>query len=412
MRILVLNQYFRPEAASSAQRLSELVDDLAVDHDVTVVAGRASYDRAPGASPQTPAGRPSPGATGSIRVVRVPSTAFHRRSMSARIFNYVTYLLWACLAGLTGRRPDIVIAATDPPLVGLVGRWISRVRRSSFVHILWDIQPQATLAAGLLGDGVFARALDRLNRQTLAAADAVVVPTRDMQRSAIALGAAPARVAVVPHWEDTDAVRPMPKDNAFSREHGLVDRFVVMYSGNIGLTQRLEICLELAARVRDLDDVVMLIVGEGAGRASLDQIAAARHLSNVRFLPYQPRHRLPELLGAADVCVAPLAAGLTPFMLPSKIYTIMAAGRPLIAAIDTSSEVADVILRHACGHVVPPGDVHAFEDSLRWFHGHPVERAAMGRCAREASERHWSRAVVTPQYLDLVMRVARRGRAS
>src|SRR5690606_10478589 len=146
---------------------------------------------------------------------------------------------------------DIVLAATDPPLVGLVGLAVARMRRGTFVHVLWDIQPQVTVAAGLLRAGAVSRVLDRLNRLVLRGAHAIVVPTLDMQRSAIALGAAPGRVTVIPHWEDTRAIRPQPKDNAFSREHGLAERFVVMYSGNLGLTQQLEQLLALAARVAD-----------------------------------------------------------------------------------------------------------------------------------------------------------------
>lgn len=407
MRILVLNQYFRPEVAASAQRLSELVDELAKRHDVTVVAGRPSYD------PERPAGtasgltpRVSHDRPGEARVVRVPSTGFHRQRMLARILNYVTYLAWAFLHGAIGRKPDIVIAATDPPLVGFVGLCVSWLRRSVLVHILWDIQPQAAIAAQLLEEGRLTRVLDRLNRLVLRGSSAIVVPTCEMRESAIALGAPASRVTLLSHWEDTDVVRPVPKDNPFSRAHDFAGRFVVMYSGNLGLTQRLDACLELASRVRDLDELRIVMVGDGAARAKLQQEARERRLTNVRFLPYQPREQLRYSLGAADVCLAPLGSGLTRFMLPSKIYSIMAAGRPLLALLDASSELSRLITSVGCGRVVAPGDIDALEAAVRWFHAYPAEREAMGRRAREAAERQWSRSVIAPRFAALVEQLA------
>jgi colanic acid biosynthesis glycosyl transferase WcaI len=270
--------------------------------------------------------------------------------------------------------------------------------------LLWDVQPQVAVAAGLLSEGRLVRLLDAVNRYVLRRAISVITPTQAIRNSAVQLGAPPDRVKVVPHWEDTSVVTVQPRDNAFSRKHGLTDRFVLMYSGNIGLTQDLVQCLELASRLRDLDDVVMLLIGEGAAKQTLQAQAGALGLENVRFLPYQSRAEMMHAWGTADVFIVPLAAGLTRFMLPSKIFTIMASGRPMVAAIDHWSDIAGLVNHAGCGLLSNPGDAAALEQRVRWLREHPSERVAMGMRARRTAEKVYARTVVTPAYLELLRR--------
>ena len=398
MRILVLNQYFDPDVAASAQRLTELSEDLAAHHDVVVAAGRPSYDPVAGQTRERPA---------RLRVRRVLSTAFRRHRAAGRVLNYLSYLASALAFSLLVRRPHVIVAATDPPLVGLVGLVASTLRRAPLVQLLWDVQPQVALAAGLLRPGVAASLLDSLSRRSIRAARAVIIPTEDMKRSAIACGAAANRVTVVPLWEDTKVITPQPRDNPFSREYGLVDRFVVMYSGNLGLTQSLEVLLDAAERLRDLQELLMLFIGDGAARGSLEADTERRQLQNVRFLPYQRREAMPFSLGSADVFLVSLRPGLTRYMHPSKVFTIMASGRPVVAALDRASDTAQLIEREGFGFVVAPGDAEGIERHLRRLRDHPEERLAMGQRARRAAERHYARAVVTPRYVELLVQVER-----
>jgi len=214
-------------------------------------------------------------------------------------------------------------------------------------------------------------------------------------------------VHTLSHWEDLDIVRLRPKRNAFSIAHGLADRFVVMYSGNHGLTQELDRYLALADRLRDLEDVLLVFVGDGASKRALRERVEARRLSNVKLMPYASRDALADSLASADVCLAPLGAGLTRYMLPSKLYTILASGRPFIAALDASSDLRALAERHRCGFVVDPGDVDAVAERVRWLHAHPDERRDMGVRARQAAESHYARTVVTPRFATLLRRFER-----
>jgi glycosyltransferase involved in cell wall biosynthesis len=343
----------------------------------------------------------------AITVRYVPSTSFARYRRWPRVLNYLTYLGGALIMGLTAQRPDVIVAATDPPMLGVVAAAIGHLRRVPFVHLLWDVQPDVAIAAGLLGPGLLPRLLARLNRAAIRRATLVIPPTEAMAETAIALGVRRDRVHTVSHWEDLDIVRLRPKRNAFSIAHGLADRFVVMYSGNHGLTQELDRYLALADHLSDLPDVLLVFVGDGASKRALRERVEARRLGNVKLMPYASREALADSLGSADVCLAPLGPGLTRFMLPSKLYTILASGRPFIAAIDASSDLRALADRDRCGFVVDPGDVDAIAERVRWLHAHPDERREMGVRARQAAETHYARTVVTPRFAALLRRFER-----
>ena len=325
MRVLLLNQYFHPDVAASGQRFTDVAETLAAAHDVTAIVGQAGY----GVVPQV---RSDAGAGVVPRhecvIKRVWSTTFSRQRPWGRLVNYLTYVTGATTLALISRRPDVVVAATDPPVVGLTGLLVSRLRGAPLVYCLWDIHPEVTLAAGIMRPGLITRFTAWANRVSVTRAAAVVTPTTAMGQTAIALGADRSRVHVLPLWEDTDIVRPESKDNPFSRQHGLVDRFVLMYSGNMGLTQGLDRYVELAARLSDLPRFSFVFVGDGAARPFVEARARAIGRPGVTFLPYQPREEMRWSLASADVLFAPNLSGLTQYMLPSKVYTFMASARP------------------------------------------------------------------------------------
>src|SRR4029453_14095127 len=154
--------------------------------------------------------------------------------------------------------------------------------------------------------------------------------------------AAPERIRVIPNWADTEAIRPGSKDNAFARAHGLVDKFVVMHSGNVGLSQDVDGLLDAAERLRHLPDLVIAIVGEGARKRTLQEAAQRRGLTNVRFFPYQPKSELNNSFATADIFIVSLKRGLAGFIVPSKLYGILAAGRPFIAAFEPDCQGAEI----------------------------------------------------------------------
>ncbi|HJS75418.1 MAG TPA: glycosyltransferase family 4 protein, partial [Vicinamibacteria bacterium] len=190
---------------------------------------------------------------------------------------------------------------------------------------------------------------------------------------------------------------PGPKDNPFSRDHGLHDRFVVLHAGNIGLSQNLDSVLDVAAR---LEHVTFLFIGDGVRRQPLEEDARRRGLANVRFLPYQPRERMRETYATADVFLVSLKWGLAGYIVPSKLYGILAAGRPYVAAVEDDSEVAAITREHDCGIVVAPGDVEGMSHEISRLHRDRDLSRRLGENARRASA-HFERRTQVRAYHDL-----------
>jgi colanic acid biosynthesis glycosyl transferase WcaI len=208
---------------------------------------------------------------------------------------------------------------------------------------------------------------------------------------------------VIPNFVDTEWIRPAPKENGYRDQYGLAGKRVVMYAGNVGLSQALNLVLDAAVDLAEEPDVAFVINGGGAARADLER--RARGLANVRFVDMQPKTRLPEVLAAADVHVVPLKRGLAWSSVPSKLYSILAAGRPIVASIDAGTEVARTVERAGAGLAVPPEDPEAFTKAVRRLLDAEAERDEMGASGRRFVE-HWaSPAAVAEAYEQLFERV-------
>jgi colanic acid biosynthesis glycosyl transferase WcaI len=324
----------------------------------------------------------------------------------------VTYFASACLASLRIPRPDVVVALTDPPIIGLTALMTAKRTGARFVFLCQDVFPEVGALLEDFHNEAVNRTLDTINRLLLRRADAVVAVGETMKRRLVeGKGADPAKVTVIHNWADCSALVPVPRDNAFARAHGLHDRFVVMHAGNIGLSQNLDVAIDAAERLRGHDEIRFVFVGDGARRAALEARVRERGLANVVFLPYQPRDRMPLSYGSADVFLVSLKPGLAGYIVPSKVYGILAAGRPYVAAIEGASEVAEIARQYRCGVVVAPGDADALAASLLEF-AHDRDRVAgMGHRAREAGLM-FDRERQTSAYASLLHRLARRNAAT
>jgi colanic acid biosynthesis glycosyl transferase WcaI len=406
LRIAFFNRSYWPDQAATGQLLTELAEDLVARFgcDVTVVAGRAL--NAASAHPATRDRRPvTREEHRGVRIVRANGTTFRPRRFAGRAANYATYLGSAALASLQLPRQDIIVSLTDPPVIGAVALAAARRQRSRFVFLCEDVFPEVTSLVEDFRSETVNRVLDRTYRRLLREADAVVALGDCMRRRLVDEKEADAsRVHVIHNWADCSAVRPAPKDNAFSRAHGLVDRFVVMHSGNVGLSQNLDVLVEAAARLRSHPDVVIAVVGDGARRQTLQYRASALGLDNIRFFPYQPKELLIESFAAADVFVVSLRPGLEGYIVPSKLYGILAAGRPFIAATDPSCEAAALGGEHQCSLWARPDNPDALATAILALRSNPALTAAMGGRARQLAMR-FDRRTAVESYYDLFARL-------
>lgn len=353
------------------------------------------------------------------RVSRIHPFPTDKRNIPARAVAFGGFTGLATAVALGGRRPDVVLAMSPPLTLGPAGWVVSRFHRVPLVFNIQDVFPDVAVELGLLRGRRVISLMQRLERFAYRRSDAVTVLSDELAENVRAKithglhGTAAARQAakvhVIPNFVDTNWIKPGPKDNRYRAANELEGRRVVMYAGNVGFSQSLDLLLDAAVAMRDEPDVVFVINGGGAARPELER--RARGMPNVRFVDMQPKERLPEVLAAADVHVVPLKRGLAFASVPSKLYSILAAGRPIVASVDPGTEVARTVERAGAGLAVAPGDAEAFTKALRRLLDAPGEAEAMGAAGRRFVESWASPAAVAEAYERLFLDLRAKKRA-
>ncbi|MDX6414187.1 MAG: colanic acid biosynthesis glycosyl transferase WcaI [Gaiellaceae bacterium] len=395
-RLLVLNQYYWPGVEATAQLLTELCEALAAELEIRVVTGVLHGHE----------DRPRREVHNGIEVIRVPSTSFERSKIFARAANYASYLTNALLRGVRGPRPDIVLCMTDPPIIADIALLVARRYRAPLVVISQDVFPEIAVELKRLENRALMGLLRGLVRLYLRRADRIVAIGDTMRRRLEEKGAPPGRLRVIPNWVDTKRLAPQGKDNAWAHSGELTGKFVIMHSGNVGHAQDLDSLVRAASFLRDLDDIRIMVIGMGARHAELVALAELLEVDQVKFLYYQSRAVLPQSLSAADVHVVGLAPGLAGYVVPSRLYGVLAVARPVIVAADAESETAQIVQKVGCGIVVPPGRPELLARAIRDAHDGKYDLDAMGARGRAWVEREADRSVAVRRYRDLLFELA------
>jgi colanic acid biosynthesis glycosyl transferase WcaI len=394
LRIVVLGPHAEPDTAPTGRVLSRIVEELAArGHELHVVAALPWYRRhaiEPGWAGRLVRRETTP--WGTVRRVH-PFPGGDKRNLRRRAAGFAGFSLLAGWAGLAAggwfRRADAVIAMSPPLTLGLTGRIVAWSHRASLVFNIQDVFPDAAAATGAITNRPILRVAASLERLSYRCADAVTVLSDDLRANVAAK--VPRRragtVHTIPNFVDTTRIVPGDRMTPYRRELGIGTEPVLMYAGNIGYSQPVELLLDVARR---LPHVTVLINGEGTARAAIEQRAAG--LANVRFAGYVPEARLAELLATGDVHAVVLRRGLASVSVPSKAYSILAAGRPVVAAIDPGTEIPHLLEASGGGIAVPPDDVEAFCAAAARLLADPVAAAAMGDRAR-----CWVVAAASPQ---------------
>ncbi|MBA3311886.1 MAG: glycosyltransferase family 4 protein [Planctomycetota bacterium] len=397
-RVLFLNRSYWPDGEATGQLLTELSEDLADRFDVTVVAGL------PNTNPSNEPYRTFRSEVRrGVRILRVPHTRLPKGWLPGRAINFITFLASATIRSTFCRRQDVIVVETDPFLLSLIGVMLRWRHRANLVVYLQDIHPDIGVAIGRLKESCLTRTLRRSLNAVYRRAERVVVLSRDMRNTLVAAGVPEHAVVCIPNWIDTKRVRPSKGRNRFRTEAGIDDdAFVVMYSGNLGITQQLDRLLDAAEMLRSRSDVSMVFIGGGSAEAGLREEANRRGLTNVRFFPYQPKEALGDSLSAADLHAITVHPAALAFLMPSKLYGILAAARAVLAAAPSDSELAEIVRTHRLGYVVPPGDARAMAAAIGKAVEDRAETTAMGIRGRQLAEETYDRAYVTRQFGDLL----------
>ncbi len=392
-RILVLNQYYWPGVEATAHLLTELCEALAEDYDVEVVTGVLHGHE----------DEPRQLEHNGVRIARVASTSFERSELGRRAVNYFSYLGSALKHALSGPAPDLVVCMTDPPIIGDLGVLVGKRVGAPVLVISQDVFPEIATELDRLRNPAVIGVLRGLVGAYLRRADRIVAIGETMRERLEAKGAPPERLRVIPNWVDTREITPQPRDNPWAAQHDFVGRFVVMHSGNVGHAQDLDSLVRAATFVRDLDDLRIVIAGFGARHGEMVALAERLEVeTTLRFLPYQKRERLPLSLSSADIHVVGLAKGLAGYVVPSRLYGILSAGRPVIASADDTSETARLVREVGCGVVIPPSRPDLLARTIRDAAEGALDLEEMGRRGRAYVEEEADRVVAMERYRALV----------
>ena len=389
--------------AANAVIMTDLAEELAkLGHHLTVVTSMPHYDR----------NRIWPEYRGKLHIreafndldvrrvyLRVPR---RKGSLLGRLLNYATFNGLSVIVGALAGRYDVVLTPSPPLTNGGAAFLLSRLRGVPYVYNVQDIYPDVAIRLGLLTNSRGIAFFQAMERFVYNKAAAVSVVSEGFRRNLLSKSVPPQKIKVIPNFIDTDFVRPLPRHNRFSAEQGLNGKFVILFAGNIGFSQGLEMVLKAAAKLRNQKDMLFLVVGNGAAKPRLMQYAQELGLENVRFLPFQPHKVIPNIYASSDVCLVPLRKGFTAESMPSKVYTITAAGRPLIASVDKNSDIHHFLKEANCGLWVEPEEPEALAEAIRTLYAHPALRQRLGINGREHVVKHYTRQAVARQYHELL----------
>lgn len=411
LHVLVVSLVFPPDSVSTAQIVGDLVADLGGSGvTVTVLTTIPHYNPSEDVSSlRRWFGRlvqRSDWAGASVYHCAMPRKG---ASVLARLASWLWFHLASTVIGVLVRRPVHVIFAPSPPLTIGLSAWIlGLVHRAPYVYNVQELYPDIAVAVGALRPGIFLRMALWIERFVYARAAVVTAIADRMAERLRAKGVPEERVVVIPNFVDVEHLRPAPKDNAFSREMGLAGRFVVTYAGNLGPAQGLDFVLDAAALLVDETRIRFLVIGEGIAREQLQRRIAAELLINCRLLPYQPYSRMLEIYAASDLSLVPQAQDIGSDAIPSKVYRIMACGRPVVALTTGESDLARLIEESGGGLIVSSRNPADLAATIRTALHEPQRLGVMGDAGRRHVLTRFERHVVTRKYRDLFEDLSRR----
>lgn len=402
-RILLLTLYFEPDIGANAVIVTELAEELVNHgHHVTVVTGFPHY--ATNVTESAYKGKIVTRETsGNLKIIRTYLyTSSQKGRFLVRFLNYVSFNVLSTLAGLFSGRQDIILAPSPPLTIGLSAAIIGFFKRVPYLYNVQDINPDVLIKLGILKNRLFICFSKGLEKFVYRCAKHITILSEGFKDNLLKKGVPESKLSIIPNFIDPDFVKPLPKENDFRIRLNLQGKFVVLYAGNLGHSQNLEHLLACAKSMADEEDMVFLIVGNGSREPYLKARAQELSLANVIFLPFQPHEEVPQIYGAADVSLVTLKKGIALDSVPSKLYTIMASARPVVAAVDRGSDAWQLVEKASCGVCVEPENPLALQQAIIKLKEDSKQRREFGENGRRYVVDHHTRKLIGDAYHDLL----------
>jgi glycosyltransferase involved in cell wall biosynthesis len=369
-KLLIYAHYYTPDVASTGQILKELTEGMCDVFDITIICVVPSYT-----------GKVDPAykekmfyeeETNAAKIIRIRVPEFSKNNKISRVKNILAYFFGALNATFKVGKMDFVYSISQPPILGgLLGVWGKWMKKADFIYNIQDFNPEQTMAVGYSKNKLILKTLMFLDKFSCKQADKVIVVGRDMVETLKYRfkGKKVPNHAFINNWIDEKEIYPLPRDHekviAFKKKYGLDNKLVIMYSGNLGLYYDLENLMKVIEKFKDKEDIVFAFVGEGSVLEKLVLYKQKQNLENVVFIPYQDKADLNYSLNAGDVQWVVNAKGIRGVSVPSKLYGVMAAEKPVLGVLEKGSEARMIIEETGCGYVTEPGNYEGVEEILK-----------------------------------------------
>lgn len=409
MQILIMCQHYWPEDISGAVLATQLAESLVQrGHTVTIATCFPNY----------PKGIVFDGYLGKllscethndVQIIRTWTYTAAREAIKKRFIGYATFSATSFVSGLISSPPEIIMSYSPPMPLGLTALLISKLRRVPWILRVEDLFPEYAIRAGVIRNSILISTLEWLEKLFYRNAVHVSVISEGFRQKLMDRGVSSEKVSVIPVWADPSEVTPMSYETAFRAENGWQDKFIVLYSGNLGLTCALEDVLDAAEILVSHEDIQFVIVGEGLKKSQLIKTAEQKKLSNLTFLPYQPRSRFPELLASANATLVTLNEDSHSTSLPSKTFSYFASKRPVLTVAPLTSELSRIVANANAGLCVPPNNPAKLASAILDLKTDTAAQEEKGRNGRLLLETHYSRQHCVDMYEAMFEQFAKKG---
>jgi colanic acid biosynthesis glycosyl transferase WcaI len=406
-KVLVITPQYSPDIGPSVPIYTALCEDLQkMGYEVTVVTA-FPHNSGAEALHHDKAGLIQEDRLNDVHIFRTYVYSVPKSALWRRLLYHASYNVFSTLASLRVRKPDIVLADAPTLWSGLPLMVKAILQRVPYIYIVHDIYPDVLLRLGILTNPRLIRGIESIEHFFYSHSAQISVLSVGFKENLLHKGIPAAKITVIPACVDVEFLHPLPKENKLSERWGLVGKFVILYAGNIGLSQGLETVLEAAGLLIHYPDIVFVLVGEGATKPALQELANKNSLSNVKFFPFQPRQEVPMVYALADICLVSLKRDIVVESVPSKTYSIMASGRPIIATVAGNSEVSHLLDQAQCGLCIEPENPEILVEAILQLYEGDELRNQMGRCGRAFVVEYYARQVASKKYHALIQTYAR-----
>jgi glycosyltransferase involved in cell wall biosynthesis len=409
-KLLVYAHYFYPDVASTGQILKELAQGLCSDFDITVICVVPSYDGK--VDEKYTEQRIFKEKLNEINIIRVRVPEFTKSNKLSRIKNLIAYFLNALGATFKIEKQDYIFTISQPPILGgILGVLGKYIKGGKLIYNIQDFNPEQTMAVGYSKNKLILNIALMTDKFTCKKSDKVIVVGRDMQETLTKRfnnKKVPQNI-FINNWIDEKEIYPLDKNNSqvldFKEKYNLTEKFIIMYSGNIGLYYDLENIIKVIGKFKDRNDVVFAFIGDGTVKGKIEEYAISNKLENVRFIPYQNKEELNYSLNSADVHLVVNAKGIKGVSVPSKLYGVMASGKSSLGILEEGSEGRLIIEEANCGICIEPGNYEIIYEKINYILNNKEKIKLLGSNGREYLEQNLAKEVSIAKYKETILSI-------